>query len=55
VLVGGVAAALDQISILIERRGFDDVGIEVKLVEILGDELAFGVVPRPGPESPESI
>ena len=44
-LVRPIATPIDQIAILIQSRSFDDVRVDVKLIEVDGNQFASGVVP----------
>ena len=50
VYVGLVAAAIDAFTIFVKRRSLDQIGAQVKLIQIDGYQFANGVVPRAGPD-----
>ncbi len=40
-----VTAPVDHVAVFIQRCAFDDVGAQVQLVEVVGDQIAACVIP----------
>src|SRR5919108_416305 len=49
--VGRVAAAVDHLALLIERRLLGEMVVAMQLVDILGDDDALGVLPWAAPDA----
>src|SRR3990172_2591760 len=48
VLVGGVTAPFHAVAVFVQSGSQDDVGVQMELIEIAGDQLSLRVVPGAG-------
>lgn len=44
-----VTAPVDLVAVLVEGSALDDIRAQMKLIEVIGNQLSSRVVPRPGP------
>ena len=44
-----VTAPVDLVAVLVEGGALDDIRAQMKLIEVIGNQLSSRVVPRPGP------